>query len=77
MRDPIRSICGDDIANKCKPIWGLDNEGELNGCWRHLGVKNLWYMTGICSTRVLPYVNLTFFRQFPDGSISLQACGAS
>ncbi|KAJ6458695.1 hypothetical protein DFH09DRAFT_1199203 [Mycena vulgaris] len=46
LSDPIRSICGKEIAEKCAPIWGLDNEGEINGCWRHIGVNNLWYMTG-------------------------------
>ncbi|TFK70711.1 FAD/NAD(P)-binding domain-containing protein [Pluteus cervinus] len=45
-RDHIRSICGEDILNRCKPVWGLDAEGELNGCWRDLGLKGLWYMIG-------------------------------
>ncbi|KAJ7793720.1 hypothetical protein B0H14DRAFT_2393206, partial [Mycena olivaceomarginata] len=46
LRDPIRAICGSEVADKCGPIWGLDSEGEINGCWRYLGVQNLWYMTG-------------------------------
>ncbi|KAJ7828033.1 hypothetical protein B0H14DRAFT_2594846 [Mycena olivaceomarginata] len=45
LRDPIRAICGSEVADKCGPIWGLDSEGEINGCWRYLGVQNLWYMT--------------------------------
>ncbi|TFK59097.1 FAD/NAD(P)-binding domain-containing protein [Pluteus cervinus] len=45
-RDHIRSICGDEIASKCNPLWGLNAEGELNGCWRDLGLKGLWYMIG-------------------------------
>ncbi|KAJ7354344.1 hypothetical protein DFH08DRAFT_1077080 [Mycena albidolilacea] len=46
LRDPIRAICGSEVADKCGPIWGLDSEGEINGCWRYPGVQNLWYMTG-------------------------------
>ncbi|KXN81358.1 putative indole-3-pyruvate monooxygenase YUCCA8 [Leucoagaricus sp. SymC.cos] len=46
LRSPIYSICGRDVGNRCKPIWGLDGEGEIQGCWRDLGVPRLWYMTG-------------------------------
>ncbi|THV01378.1 FAD/NAD(P)-binding domain-containing protein [Dendrothele bispora CBS 962.96] len=42
----IRKLCDQDVAKTCKPIWGLDEEGELRGCWRDLGVPGLWFMTG-------------------------------
>lgn len=42
----IRRVCGDALVKECKPIWGLNKEGELNGVWRDLGVKGLWYMMG-------------------------------
>ncbi|KAF8345500.1 hypothetical protein F5887DRAFT_1190190 [Amanita rubescens] len=45
-KEHIRKICGDEVANRCPPIWGLDKEGELNGTWRDLGVQGLWYMMG-------------------------------
>ncbi|PFH45798.1 hypothetical protein AMATHDRAFT_71076 [Amanita thiersii Skay4041] len=45
-RDGVRRICGDEIADKCTPIWGLDEEGEFNGVWKEIGIKNLWYMMG-------------------------------
>jgi len=45
-REQIRKVCGDEVADKCKAIWGLDEEGELNGVWRDLGVPGLWYMMG-------------------------------
>ncbi|KAF8651407.1 hypothetical protein AX16_004800 [Volvariella volvacea WC 439] len=45
-RETIRSICGDTVADQCDPIWGLNEEGELNGCWRDIGFKGLWYMVG-------------------------------
>ncbi|KAF8209052.1 hypothetical protein K438DRAFT_1573180 [Mycena galopus ATCC 62051] len=45
-RDVVRKICGDAVGDRCKPIWGLNAEGEINGVWRDLGVPGLWYMTG-------------------------------
>lgn len=45
-RSGIRRVCGDAIADKCKTIWGLNAEGEINGAWRDLGIPNLWYMMG-------------------------------
>ncbi|KAJ7094555.1 hypothetical protein B0H15DRAFT_127960 [Mycena belliarum] len=46
VRDNIRKVCGDELTEKCKPIWGLDEEGEIQGCWRDLGIPGLWYMMG-------------------------------
>ncbi|KAK2460133.1 hypothetical protein APHAL10511_007812 [Amanita phalloides] len=45
-RDGIRRICGDKVADKCKPIWGLNDEGEIQGVWSEFGLPNLWYMMG-------------------------------
>ncbi|KAJ7090179.1 hypothetical protein C8R44DRAFT_818281 [Mycena epipterygia] len=45
-RDGVRKICGDEIGTQCKKIWGLNDEGEINGAWRDLGVPGLWYMIG-------------------------------
>ncbi|KDR66366.1 hypothetical protein GALMADRAFT_162115 [Galerina marginata CBS 339.88] len=42
----IRRVCGDEVASRCKDIWGLNDEGELNGVWRDLGVPGLWMMLG-------------------------------
>lgn len=41
-RDSIREVCGSGIANEVGPIWGLDNEGELQGVWRRTGQPRLW-----------------------------------
>ncbi|KAF7352602.1 hypothetical protein MVEN_01225700 [Mycena venus] len=46
VRDNIRKVCGDALTDRCKPIWGLDAEGEIQGCWRDLGIPGLWYMMG-------------------------------
>ncbi|KAF8813407.1 FAD/NAD(P)-binding domain-containing protein [Phlegmacium glaucopus] len=45
-RHAIRKVCGDEVAEKMKPVWGLDEEGELNGCYRDLGYQGLWYIMG-------------------------------
>ncbi|KAF8345497.1 hypothetical protein F5887DRAFT_1158732 [Amanita rubescens] len=46
VKEHIQKLCGDEVANKCSPIWGFNEEGELNGTWRDLGVPGLWYMMG-------------------------------
>ncbi|KAJ3571074.1 hypothetical protein NP233_g3990 [Leucocoprinus birnbaumii] len=45
-RDGVREICGDTVADNCSAIWGMDEEGELNGVWRSMGFDGLWYMMG-------------------------------
>ncbi|KAM0750595.1 putative monooxygenase protein [Meredithblackwellia eburnea MCA 4105] len=45
--DSVRRTLGEDVASRCKPIWGMDEEGELNSAWRSdVGVPNLWIMVG-------------------------------
>ncbi|KAL0567620.1 hypothetical protein V5O48_014372 [Marasmius crinis-equi] len=46
IRTFIHKICGEEVAAKCKPIWGLNEEGELNGIYRDLGIPGLWYIMG-------------------------------
>ncbi|RDB27058.1 putative indole-3-pyruvate monooxygenase YUCCA3 [Hypsizygus marmoreus] len=45
-RAQLRKVCGDAVADAAKPVWGLDDEGEIKGVWRDLGVKGLWCMLG-------------------------------
>ncbi len=42
----VVSILGEDVAKRVKPIWGLDEEGELRTAWRDTGVPNFWFMMG-------------------------------
>ncbi|KAF9037462.1 hypothetical protein BJ165DRAFT_1558194 [Panaeolus papilionaceus] len=60
-REHIRRLAGAEVASKSKPIWGLDEEGELNGVWREVGVPGLWSMLG----------NLAFCR-FHSRHVALQ-----
>ncbi|KAF9007483.1 hypothetical protein BDQ17DRAFT_1422848 [Cyathus striatus] len=46
----IRDVCGESVAVRCKPVWGLNAEGELNSAWREMGPKGLWYAMGNIAT---------------------------
>ncbi|THH13418.1 hypothetical protein EW146_g6790 [Bondarzewia mesenterica] len=43
----IRAVVGDEVADKVKPLWGLDGEGEIQGVWRDTGVPNLYCLMGV------------------------------
>ncbi|KIM39336.1 hypothetical protein M413DRAFT_74877, partial [Hebeloma cylindrosporum] len=45
-RHTVRTIFGDDVAEKIKPAWGVDEEGEINGVWADSGVHGLYQMMG-------------------------------
>jgi hypothetical protein len=30
MRTSVKKVLGDKVASKCKDVWGLDQEGEVN-----------------------------------------------
>ena len=44
--DTVRDLCEPEIAAKIKPVWGVDDECEMNGVWRDCGVENLWITFG-------------------------------
>lgn len=46
MRETARELFGDAVADRCRPVWGLDGEGELSGVWRRSGFDGLWFMGG-------------------------------
>ncbi|KAF8191347.1 hypothetical protein BJ912DRAFT_1022034 [Pholiota molesta] len=45
-RDVIRPIFGDEVADKSIQMWGLNEEGEINGCYRDIGFKGLYNIMG-------------------------------
>jgi len=45
-RENVRQLGGDALVNKLKPVWGLDEEGELNSVYRDSGQPGLWFMMG-------------------------------
>lgn len=46
MRENVRTIVGDDVADQLTEVWGLDDEGEIRGLFRPSGHPHLWYMAG-------------------------------
>ena len=43
MRDTMRPVFGDETIDRTGPVWGLDEEGEVYGCYRpsgHPGVSH-------------------------------------
>lgn len=52
MKDTVRLITGDKLADKVPPLWGLDDEGEINGMWKYHGVPNAYFMTGMSTASI-------------------------
>jgi putative flavoprotein involved in K+ transport len=46
MRESARALLGDAVADRCAPVWGLDEEGELRTMWRRSGHPGFWFMGG-------------------------------
>ena len=47
MPDTVVSLLGSEVVGPTGPkIWGLDEEGELNGIFRPTGHSGLWYAGG-------------------------------
>ncbi|OJA09277.1 hypothetical protein AZE42_01998 [Rhizopogon vesiculosus] len=42
----MRQVCGDEVASKVGAVWGLDEEGQIEGVWRHCGHDGLWFGIG-------------------------------
>ncbi|PYH42251.1 flavin-containing monooxygenase [Aspergillus saccharolyticus JOP 1030-1] len=49
MRESVRRTLGDLVADQCKDVWDLDEEGEIQTIWRPSGHPNLWLMGGSLS----------------------------
>lgn len=37
MRESGRVVFGDKVIDRTGPVWGLDQQYELQGIWRHSG----------------------------------------
>lgn len=46
VKDAVRPIFGADLTTSISPIWGLDQEGEIQGVYRPSGVPRLWFTAG-------------------------------
>ncbi|THV06487.1 FAD/NAD(P)-binding domain-containing protein [Dendrothele bispora CBS 962.96] len=45
-RDIVSPICGPEVRAKLYPVWGLNEEQELNSVWRESGQEGLWFALG-------------------------------
>lgn len=46
MRTQARVMFGDDVADKLKDVWGLNEEGEWRTIWQNSGHPGFWYHGG-------------------------------
>lgn len=46
FKDTVKGILGPTYAAKLKPVWGLDNEGELRSVCRDCGIPRVYYIVG-------------------------------
>ncbi|KAJ7665075.1 hypothetical protein DFH06DRAFT_307713 [Mycena polygramma] len=45
-RKAVSAIIGPEQAASLEPVWGLDAEGEVRGCWRPTGNDHIWFHGG-------------------------------
>ncbi|KAJ7494498.1 FAD/NAD-P-binding domain-containing protein [Mycena galericulata] len=44
--DSMRTVFGNSTIDHVGPVWGLDDEGELRGCYHPTGHPGLWFAAG-------------------------------
>ncbi|KAJ7205782.1 hypothetical protein GGX14DRAFT_397480 [Mycena pura] len=46
IRDDLRQLVTDEVIDRTSPVWGIDEEDELRGCYRSSGQPHLWFAAG-------------------------------
>ncbi|KAJ7727540.1 FAD/NAD-P-binding domain-containing protein [Mycena maculata] len=46
IRDTMRALFGDAVIDQTGPVWGIDDEGEIRGCYNASGHPGLWFAGG-------------------------------
>ncbi|KAJ6627660.1 FAD/NAD-P-binding domain-containing protein [Mycena sp. CBHHK59/15] len=46
IRDNMRALFTDRVIDQTSPLWGIDDEGEIRGCYRSSGHPGLWFAAG-------------------------------
>ncbi|WP_424810035.1 flavin-containing monooxygenase [Rhodococcus sp. 27YEA15] len=46
QQELVRSLFGDDVADRVGPVWGYDEEGELRNMWKRTDQDGLWFTAG-------------------------------
>ena len=39
----MKAVFGEETIERTGPVWGLDHEGELRGCYRPSGHPGVWF----------------------------------
>ena len=60
VRETIKKLCAPEIGEKLKPVWGLDEELELNSVWRDCGIDKMWIAFGMLGFSHHPHNSLNF-----------------
>ncbi|EJT97539.1 FAD/NADP-binding domain-containing protein [Dacryopinax primogenitus] len=47
IKESMRSMFAPDLVERLKPVWGVDEEGEIRAAWGDSGHVNFWYMMEI------------------------------
>jgi len=46
MRDTVRRVIGEEVANKVHTCWSFDKQGEIQTVWRNSGQPGFWLQCG-------------------------------
>lgn len=46
MRETARRLFGDEVADRCPPVLGIGEDGEISGLYRAVGAPGFWFMAG-------------------------------
>ncbi|KAJ7238361.1 FAD/NAD-P-binding domain-containing protein [Mycena rebaudengoi] len=46
VRDDMRGLFTDEVIDRTSPLWGIDEEGEIRGCYHASGYPGLWFAAG-------------------------------
>lgn len=50
----MRTVFGDEALDRVGPVWGIDKEGELRGCYRPTGHPGVSHMLFIAAIALIP-----------------------
>lgn len=46
MQESVRTIMGEEVAEKVGPVWGMGKDGELRAMWKQTGQEGFWIAGG-------------------------------
>jgi cation diffusion facilitator CzcD-associated flavoprotein CzcO len=46
MKENVRNLLGDEVAERVGEAWGFDQEGELRNMWKRTAQEGFWFMGG-------------------------------